>query len=102
MSTLIIDDNGRPLSLREICERCDISDALLRELVELGVAEPSGEKVAEWQFSATQYLRIRRAVNLQKDLGINEPGIALVMDLLDEIARIREELEHLQRHSEIF
>jgi chaperone modulatory protein CbpM len=93
-----IDDNGSSLSLHEICERCGVSAALLRDLVDLGVVDQQQGRAEQWQFTVTQYLRIRRAVTLHRDLGINESGIALAMELLDEIARMKDEIQHLQRH----
>lgn len=93
-----IDDKNAFMSLHEVCERCGVSRALLQDLVELGVVDQHQGRVEQGQFTVTQYLRIRRAVTLHRDLGINESGIALAMDLLDEIARMKNEIQHLQRH----
>ncbi len=98
MTNIIIDDDGSLLSVEDICLRCDVSVTLITELVDLGVVEPQGREAAEWQFSVADYLRIRRAVRLQSDLGINEPGVALALDLLDELERMKTEIDHLQHH----
>jgi len=36
--------------------------------------------------------RIRCAQRLEEDLGVNTPGVALVLDLLEELERIRARL----------
>jgi chaperone modulatory protein CbpM len=63
------------------------------ELVEEGVLEPLGPGGPQWRFAATSVVRVRKAQRLQRDLGVNLPGIALALQLLDRIdaleARLR-------------
>ena len=58
------------------------------ELVSEGVIEPVGES-APWQFPGEALLRARRARRLVDDLGINLAGVALVLELLDELDKLR-------------
>ena len=40
-------------------------------------------------FSAIELRRARTAMRLQRDLGVNLAGIALILDLLDEVDTLR-------------
>lgn len=69
---------------RSLC--CDVE--LIVMLVQEGVLEPQGEAPADWRFAGTALRRARRAVRLARDLEINAPGVALALELLDEIRRL--------------
>ena len=47
----------------------------------------------QWRFAATTIVRVEKARRLQNDLGVNLPGVALALQLLDRIdaleARVR-------------
>lgn len=85
----VVLDDTIEFSLSEISRTCHVSTQFLIELVEVGIIEPRGREPAEWRFPGSAIGRIERALNLQRDLEINLPGVALVLELLDEI-------EHLQ------
>jgi chaperone modulatory protein CbpM len=80
---------ARIYTLREACDVCGAELALTTELVTFGVVSPSGAGPGEWVFSGLAVLRLQKAVRLHRDLGINPPGLALVLDLLDEVERLR-------------
>jgi chaperone modulatory protein CbpM len=48
---------------------------------------------AEWRFSGTALRRARTALRLQRDLEINLPGVALALELLEEIDKLRRTLK---------
>jgi chaperone modulatory protein CbpM len=66
--------------------RCNVD--LLVTLVHEGVLEPQGESPEDWHFAGASLLRARRAVRLARDLEINAPGVALALELLDQIGRL--------------
>ncbi|SFR52102.1 chaperone modulator CbpM [Litoreibacter janthinus] len=85
-------EEGEPLgelTLRELCRFCDADEAWVVELIEHGVVEPYGAAVREYSFSQVSVLRAKKARRLERDLGINMPGIALALDLLEERDRLR-------------
>ncbi len=47
------------------------------------------QQQTQWRFSGSALQRARTAMRLQRDLGINLAGVALAMDLLDEIEELR-------------
>jgi chaperone modulatory protein CbpM len=72
------------LSLEDLCRFCHADEAWVVELVNEGVLEPRGSELRHWRFEGVAIARARRARRLVRDLGINTPGVALVLDLLDE------------------
>lgn len=80
-------------SLAELCDQCQVDAAWISALVEHGVVAPSGRAPAEWQFAGVSLVRVNKARRLERDLGLNVSGIALALDLLDEIDSLRARLQ---------
>ena len=83
------------LTLAELCRVCALPDERVVELVAEGVVEPRGRSRESWRFSAVSLRRVRRAARLERDLGVNAAGAALVLDLLEEIEALRARLDRL-------
>ena len=94
--TGILLDDRLELSTRELSQACSSSVEWVVELVDEGVLEPAGQDQEQWRFSGTSVLRARAALRLQQDLHINLAGIALALDLLEEIEAMRERLRRLE------
>lgn len=60
------------------------------EMVWEGVIDPEGHSREDWRFSDLQFHQIGVAVRLQRDLGVNLPGVALALQLLNEIQVLRQ------------
>ena len=90
------------LSLDEMCEATDTSFTSLLELVEHGIVDPEGDTPANWLFERQNIAIIRRAYRLHDDLNIDWPGIALAMDLLNELESLRAENHSLKRRLKRF
>ncbi len=80
------------LTLGELCRSCRVEADFVVELVQEGVINPLEPTAARWSFEGRSLVRLRRAVNLHRDLGINLEGVALALDLLEESDRLRAEL----------
>ena len=72
------------LSLHDLCRFCQADEAWVIELVEYGVLEPKGTSAADWRFRGANIVRAKKARRLNRDLGINTAGVAVVLDLLEE------------------
>ncbi len=83
--TGILLDEQTELTLNELCHACSSSAEWVIELVEQGALEPAGREQSQWRFTVTSLQRVHTAMRLQRDLGVNLAGIALALDLLDEI-----------------
>lgn len=86
----VVLDEGEPLTLSELSRSCGATEDWLVELVGEGVLEAQGSVQQEWRFSGNTLYRARVAWRLTRDLALNPPGVALALDLLDEIQRLRQ------------
>lgn len=87
------------LSLHDMCRMCGVHAEFLMDLVEEGIITPrQGTRTRRrtlpraahaWQFDGIAVVRVQRAVRLQQDLGVNLPGVALALELLDELDAVR-------------
>ena len=82
-------DESVEFTLVELSRASGASEDELRLWVSEGVFEPKGEQPQEWRFSGAALRRVRTAQRLARDLQINPPGVALALDLLDEIDALR-------------
>ena len=85
-------DEKAALTLGQLCRACEVSAETVFELVEEGIVDPDGREVTHWRFSAVSIRRVRCAVRLKQDLGVNAAGAALALDLLAELEAARERL----------
>jgi chaperone modulatory protein CbpM len=90
--TSAIFDEYAVLSVDELSRLCAVDRTYIVELVEEGVLSVV-EIGAEWRFSGAALRRARTALRLQRDLEINLPGVALALELLEEIAALRQRIE---------
>ena len=89
-------DEDVEMTLAQLCQAGEVSGAQLIELVEQGVIDPLGPEPAEWRFVSVSLRRVRITGNLQRDLGVNAPGAALALELLEEIEELRARLRRLE------
>ncbi|AJF05459.1 chaperone modulator CbpM [Geoalkalibacter subterraneus] len=94
LSGSLLDDRTT-LSLAELSRACTVTAERVIELVEEGILEPQGSEPLHWRFPGSSLRRARTALHLQRDLDINLPGVALALELLDELERLRCELMRL-------
>ncbi|NGP53730.1 chaperone modulator CbpM [Thioalkalivibrio sp. XN8] len=82
-------DESLELGLEELCRMAQADEAFVVALVAEGVIEPSGATRTEWRFTGRSVCRTQVALRLHRDLDVNLPGVALALDLLEEIRRLR-------------
>jgi chaperone modulatory protein CbpM len=82
----------------EICQKYQIPKELLIEMIEQGLFPDQSTNPNELHVNQKSIQRIESAFRLHRDLGINLPGVALALDLLDELEKIRRELDILRKH----
>ena len=91
LNGILIDDETE-LSLNDLCKVCSSSAEWIIELVEEGALEPIGYQQTQWRFSGVSLQRARTAMRLQRDLGLNLAGVALALDLLEQIETLESRL----------
>lgn len=90
--TILKPDLVDSLTLEDLCRFCEADEAWVIELVQEGALEPTGRSARHWRFGGVAISRAKRARRLNRDLGINAAGVAMVLDLLDERANIMRRL----------
>ncbi|ABE33645.1 merR HTH regulatory family protein [Paraburkholderia xenovorans LB400] len=88
----IVDENIE-FTLVELSRVSGASEEELTLWVSEGVFEPTGEQPQEWRFSGAALRRVQTAQRLAHDFQINAPGVALALDLLDEIDLLRSRIK---------
>lgn len=83
-------------SLKDVCHVCGCQTEWVVALVEYGVLRPSGDARQLWQFPGSSLHTAMKARRLQEDLDLNLSGVALVLELLDEIDSLRSRLDRLK------
>lgn len=84
------------LSLGELCRASRLPAERVIELAEEGIVEPIGSSPERWRFRGVSLRRIRCAQRLEEDLGVSTAGVALVLDLLDELEQLRMRIGRLE------
>jgi chaperone modulatory protein CbpM len=90
IGTVIEEDS---LTLGQLCHACGVHADWIISLVEEGIIEPQGEEIRLWRFSGANLVRARSALRLQRDLGVNLAGIALILDLMEELDCLRAQMK---------
>jgi chaperone modulatory protein CbpM len=81
------------LSVDDLSRLCAVDRTAIVELVEEGVLTMIEVEASEWRFPGAALRRARTAMRLQRDLEINLPGVALALELMEQLDRLRRELE---------
>ena len=90
-------DEDVEMSLVQLCSACELSEAQVIELVDQGVIEPRGSEPAAWRFVGVSLRRLRITHSLQRDLGVNASGVALALELLEELEELRARLRRFEK-----
>lgn len=88
IEAMLLDESVQ-FSLAELCSACAVTESLVVEIVAEGIVEPRGSEPSEWRFSGVALARVQRVVRLQHEFGVNLPGAALALELLEEVERLR-------------
>jgi len=97
--TVDINEPQLTLTLREFCERGECHAEFVIKLVGYGIIEPVEDlpEARQWRFDLASLARLRKARRLQRDLKMNLPGLAMSLELLDEVQQMRREVDRLNQ-----
>ena len=85
-------------TLHEVCRRYALESDFVVQCVDFGITEVRGGVKAEaWVFPVESVPRMAKAWRLQRDLGLDFTGLAIVLDLLDEIDQLNNRVENLSK-----
>jgi len=91
----VIVEETVQFTLLDLCRACRAERQQLIALVDEGVLQPIGDAPENWLFAGPSLRRARAALRVARDLELNLAGVALVLDLLDEIDALRARLQQL-------
>ncbi len=85
-------DESVMLSIEDLSRMCAVDERHIVEFVEEGVLSVV-EVSRQWRFSGSALRRARLALRLQRDLELNLAGVALAVELIEELQQLRRELK---------
>jgi DNA-binding transcriptional MerR regulator len=89
LSTTVVSDQGERLyTFESAASIAQTSISVIQIYVQLGVIEPTGSML-----HSREITRIAQIQRLRQDLGLNLIGAAMVLDLAQEVAQLRAQLE---------
>ena len=86
----LTDDHA--LELEAFAAACGTEAEFIRLLVDEGLVQPVALQPA-WRFGGEELARVRRICRLQRDFEANLQSVAVMLDLIDEIERLRAQLQ---------
>ena len=86
-----IFEEGAVVSVADLARMFAVEERHIVALAEEGVITALEIETTEWRFSGADLRRARIALRLERDLGINLPGVALALELLEELQPLRRE-----------
>ncbi len=91
MSTFTFDSSD--MTMDELCRICAVHNEYVVQLVQEGIIAPTvGSAPETWRFSNFHVRHAAIASRLQRDLGVNLAGAAVVLQLLDELETLRAQM----------
>jgi chaperone modulatory protein CbpM len=86
------------MTMVELAQATQTPEDLIMAWVSEGVLSPAGASPQDWRFSGNSLQRAKTAARLMHDLELNLPGVALALNLLEELDQLRSQL-HLANTS---
>ena len=83
-------------NLDDACHAIGSEGSLIQVIVEHGIIEPKGDSPQDWIFDLEMICTAKRALRLQRDLHLDWSAIALVVTLVEERDRLRNDNQRLQ------
>jgi DNA-binding transcriptional MerR regulator len=89
LSTTVISDQGEQLyTFESAASIAQTSIVVIQAYVQLGIIESIGSRI-----HSREIARIAQIQRLRRDLGLNLVGAAMVLDLAQEVAQLRAQLD---------
>ncbi|WP_313620977.1 chaperone modulator CbpM [Achromobacter sp.] len=86
---------SQPLSADDLARACGAEVEWVARLVEVGIVNASGRGPSEWCFYSVDLQRALHARRLEHDFGAGLDAVALILDLSQEVRRLKSQLRAL-------
>ncbi|MBT8546146.1 MerR family transcriptional regulator [Polynucleobacter paneuropaeus] len=94
IESAIVEDEVH-MTIVELSHAASTPEQLIMDWVSEGVLSPAGSSPEDWRFSGDSLKRAKTAARLTRDFEINTSGLALALNLIDQISRLRAEVLRL-------
>ncbi len=91
-------------NLEDLCQRLRLESEFVLQCVDYGIAQakperetPGNARAQKLVFTEQEALRLKKAARLQRDFGLDYSGLALVLDLLEDVEALRARVRELNR-----
>jgi chaperone modulatory protein CbpM len=91
LSGAILEESVQ-LTVKDLSRMCAVDERHIVEFVEEGVLNVVEINTTEWHFTGATLRRARLALRLERDLELNLAGVALALQLMEELEHLRREL----------
>ncbi len=94
LTGVLLEDTA--LSLEELARACSVEPAWVAQRVQAGILlNGAAVQVTGWRFTSVDLVRARQLRDIERAFDANEDLAALVVDLTDEVKRLRAKLRVL-------
>lgn len=91
LTAVLIDETA--LTLEELARACAVERDWVVQRVRAGILmECDSDDCVSWRFTSADLVRARRLCQIERDFEANDDVAALVVDLSEEICRLRRKL----------
>jgi len=90
-------DEREELTLDRLAASAGLHPLVVETFVEFGLIEPVGRSGTQRVFDPAAVSRVRTIGRLRGEIGVNLPGIAVILDLLDRLRALQGENDRLRR-----
>jgi chaperone modulatory protein CbpM len=85
-------EESADLTVKDLSRMCAVDERHIVQYVEEGVLNVVEINTTEWHFTGAALRRARLALRLERDLELNLAGVALALQLMEELEYLRREV----------
>lgn len=89
------------LPIQELARAAGLHIAVVEQMAEFGVIEPAPGNASPILFPFAAIDRLRCAMRLRRDLGVNLAGAAVIVEMRERLRSLRAELERFHKLAEL-
>ncbi len=95
INTVTVVGKSQPLNADELARACGAQVEWVARLVEVGIVQVSGPEPSTWRFYSLDLQRALHVRRLEQELGAGLDAAALILDLSQEVRRLKSKLRVL-------
>lgn len=76
------------LEIDQLAIACQVEPGFIERLIDEGLMQPASTETG-WRFGGDELARLRRIRRLQRDFDANLDSVAVMLELIDEIDRLK-------------